>query len=250
MTNVTFEHCTRHARGAWPRWDGADMTHSAQGTTVAANGETISFTATRHVKRCVGGMETEVGVVLYRGKSCRELTADKWDDLRRNVRGEFKRIVELMANDPTPRDYFGTTRKDGVESGLTGPDWEPTDATRFYAQRLGDPKGGAMGFGSTREAALGDLAAREARNATQSAAATATVQLAASAAPDPRDTIQTDADGRQYIDMTPTWVEILPTLLVLHRDANAKGQASAFSELRRMAELADKYVAAQKALKA
>lgn len=52
----------------------------------------------------------------------------------------------------------------------------------------------------------------------------------------------------EYIDITPTWEGILPILLdrVEYGDFNAKDLAS--TELRRMAQLADKYVALQKQL--
>jgi hypothetical protein len=43
----------------------------------------------------------------------------------------------------------------------TGPDWEPTLSTRFFAQRLGDPKGGEFAFGSTPVDALSNLLRRE-----------------------------------------------------------------------------------------
>jgi len=49
-----------------------------------------------------------------------------------------------------------------------------------------------------------------------------------------------------FIDMTPTWEEILPTYLVILRDGNAQGQRSAIEELTRMAKLADAYVAEHK----
>lgn len=49
-----------------------------------------------------------------------------------------------------------------------------------------------------------------------------------------------------FIDVTPTWEEILPTLLTIHRDGNAAGQRAAIEELTRMAKLADAYVAERK----
>ena len=50
------------------------------------------------------------------------------------------------------------------------------------------------------------------------------------------------------IDLTPTWEQILPTLLVIHADAEtAKARETARTELRRMARLADLYVASQQA---
>lgn len=48
------------------------------------------------------------------------------------------------------------------------------------------------------------------------------------------------------VDLTPTWSEILPTLLTVYRDASPVGQGAALTELRRMAVLADLYVASQK----
>ena len=46
---------------------------------------------------------------------------------------------------------------------------------------------------------------------------------------------------KQYIDMTPTWRGILPSLLVLYN--NPSTRAVGLKELRRMADLADQYVA-------
>lgn len=62
-----------------------------------------------------------------------------------------------------------------------------------------------------------------------------------------RGGVRTDGEGRQFIDMTPTWSEILPTLLVLVTDGDSKGQAFAREELARAAGMADKFTAARKA---
>lgn len=49
------------------------------------------------------------------------------------------------------------------------------------------------------------------------------------------------------IDITPTWVEILPSLIALVRDgATAEARKVGEDELRRMARLADAYVVSQK----
>lgn len=45
------------------------------------------------------------------------------------------------------------------------------------------------------------------------------------------------------IDLRPTWVGILPSLLILVEDGNSTGRATAINELQRMARLADAYVA-------
>lgn len=51
-------------------------------------------------------------------------------------------------------------------------------------------------------------------------------------------------DKTEYIDFTPTWEAILPILLaVLTEGKTAKNRNEAAIELRRMAVLADKYVA-------
>lgn len=42
------------------------------------------------------------------------------------------------------------------------------------------------------------------------------------------------------IDMTPTWVGVLPMLLAAYENGSAKGRAIALEELQRMAKLADK----------
>jgi hypothetical protein len=49
------------------------------------------------------------------------------------------------------------------------------------------------------------------------------------------------------IDCTPTWVGILPYYLTVLQDGNEKGKEIARKELKRMAEIADLYVAMQKA---
>lgn len=49
------------------------------------------------------------------------------------------------------------------------------------------------------------------------------------------------------IDCTPSWVSILPMILVLLENGNAEGQLAAREELGRMARLADAYVAARAA---
>lgn len=46
----------------------------------------------------------------------------------------------------------------------------------------------------------------------------------------------------RYVDMTPSWTEILPTILVLLREGNEQGKATARSELIKMAGLADEAV--------
>ena len=49
------------------------------------------------------------------------------------------------------------------------------------------------------------------------------------------------------IDLTPTWAEILPALLLLLSNGTLEGRETAERELRRMAALATEYVA-QKSL--
>lgn len=48
------------------------------------------------------------------------------------------------------------------------------------------------------------------------------------------------------IDVTPSWSGILNTLLLLYTEGNADGRKAALSELQRMAEIADVYVASKK----
>ena len=48
------------------------------------------------------------------------------------------------------------------------------------------------------------------------------------------------------IDVTPTWEGIMPMLLVLYTNGNPQGRKDAEAELRRMAKLADLYVAEHK----
>ena len=48
----------------------------------------------------------------------------------------------------------------------------------------------------------------------------------------------------RYVDVTPTWREILPTLLALYEDGTCVGRMSALNELQRMADIADMTVKA------
>lgn len=48
---------------------------------------------------------------------------------------------------------------------------------------------------------------------------------------------------KAIIDMTPTWLGILPLLLAALENGTAEGRNAAMTELRRMAQLADRYVA-------
>lgn len=51
----------------------------------------------------------------------------------------------------------------------------------------------------------------------------------------------------ETIDMTPTWQGILPLLLAaVENGTTAETRNNAMTELRRMAQIADDYVAAQK----
>ena len=58
-----------------------------------------------------------------------------------------------------------------------------------------------------------------------------------------------ERNGKTYIDMTPTWAEILPALLMVLEDGTPKGRAEVKEELRRMAAIADLYVKSQKGVK-
>lgn len=62
------------------------------------------------------------------------------------------------------------------------------------------------------------------------------------------NTTQTLPDPPKYIDMTPTWVECCSMFrAILDGDSTPKGREYAWSEVYRMAGLADKYVAHAKA---
>jgi hypothetical protein len=51
----------------------------------------------------------------------------------------------------------------------------------------------------------------------------------------------------ETIDITPTWVGILPTLLAVYSSAGSpEGRNAAYKELLRMAKIADDAVARQK----
>ena len=49
---------------------------------------------------------------------------------------------------------------------------------------------------------------------------------------------------KRYVDITPTWLGILPSLLALYE--NSTTRSVGLKELRRMADLADRYVADHK----
>ena len=51
---------------------------------------------------------------------------------------------------------------------------------------------------------------------------------------------------KEYIDLTPTWSAVLPIYLAAYCNGTDKGRTAAETELRRMAELADKYNASLK----
>lgn len=95
---VSFDVVTFHARGAWPRWDGFDMTHSADGFVTLASGEIVSFACSRHHKP---GEGTDIAATLY-SASRRELTAAKWESIRAAVRSAFIGHVRTMAEGPRP----------------------------------------------------------------------------------------------------------------------------------------------------
>lgn len=167
---VSFDVVTFHARGAWPRFDGFEMTHSADGVATLADGSTVQFTATRHVK---AGSPTETVATLY-SAARRELTAARWEELRGMIRRAFTGHVRDMADGPrpasikpgtvapgaslptVPADAGDVVTVDGIESGATGPDWEPDAQSLFYAQNVETPA--LMAFGPSRAAALATLA--------------------------------------------------------------------------------------------
>lgn len=65
-------------------------------------------------------------------------------------------LPELMADALAPVDPDRDITENGVTSGLTGPDWEPSADMRFFAQSTDNDM--LMAFGATREAALAKLA--------------------------------------------------------------------------------------------
>lgn len=54
--------------------------------------------------------------------------------------------------------------------------------------------------------------------------------------------------GLQTIDCTPTWSGILPALLNVLENGTEEGKKVVYVELKRMAEIADKYVEYQKSI--
>ncbi len=51
------------------------------------------------------------------------------------------------------------------------------------------------------------------------------------------------------IDITPTWTSLLSLYLEVYENSNMEGRREAAAELRRMANLADKYVELKKRMK-
>jgi hypothetical protein len=51
----------------------------------------------------------------------------------------------------------------------------------------------------------------------------------------------------ETIDLTPTWLGVLPALLAAYENGTWRGKTIALEELTRMAKLADKYAAIGKA---
>ena len=62
-------------------------------------------------------------------------------------------------------------------------------------------------------------------------------------------TIQTDKDGNRFIDMTPTWPEALRMYRTLIENGTDEGKATAWAEMERMAELAQRYTELAKTAK-
>lgn len=121
---VSFEVVTFHARGAWPRFDGFDMTHSADGVATLADGSTVQFTATRHHK---AGAGCDMAVTLY-GKARRELTAARWDELRGMIRRAFVGHVRDMVDGPRPASIKPGTAAPGSALPPVPADVDATDA--------------------------------------------------------------------------------------------------------------------------
>ena len=49
------------------------------------------------------------------------------------------------------------------------------------------------------------------------------------------------AENARYIDMTPSWSDLLPALLAILSEGNAQGRRTARIELARMASAADQW---------
>jgi hypothetical protein len=59
----------------------------------------------------------------------------------------------------------------------------------------------------------------------------------------------TASNVRETIDITPTWQGILPAILMVLDNGSDAGKNIARDELKRMATLADRYVASQSTAK-
>lgn len=132
---------------------------------------------------------------------------------------------------PDPERPFGglwTIPADGgVEIGVTGPDWQPDAATRFYAQRdLGNGRT-LEAFGDTPEAARNALLAKEA----DAPAETISDEPAAGGLPEIKVT--------GTIDLTPKWAGLIRVFVAAIRDGTDEGRRIAIDELNRLAAFAD-----------
>lgn len=185
----------RHPRGAW-----GNRTHSFTGRLYVGRERIAFYAVRNFDRDAKTGERVSWDVALNRPGSNRELSGKKWEAARIAVKSEFRAAIEkALADDETAAraemvsreaaDDMGFTAapvtshpvtigtqetvadtlapavdpdrditENGVTSGLTGPDWEPTPDMRFFAQR--DDRGAEIGFGATREAAIGALAAR------------------------------------------------------------------------------------------
>lgn len=149
-------------------------------------------------------------------------------------------IATALVHDAIARAPDQTlTDDDGVTFGLTGADWEPDEATRYYAQR-GE---GVAYFAPTAIEARRLLAEAE-TNAKVAAEAEASADDVAEAI----DTLGAKVVG--MIDLTPTWVAVMPVFIMALESGTATGRAAAREELMRVAALADERNAMAAARKA
>ena len=56
----------------------------------------------------------------------------------------------------------------------------------------------------------------------------------------------TDTETTTFVDLTPNWEEMVNVLLMLYVNGDSEGRSTALAEFRKMAKLADAYVAEHK----
>lgn len=154
-----FGACNVVADGVATLDDGRRFRINATATRACRKGEIVL----RYLTEAKRGAEVPAAAMA----DVRAAALASFADLLAPMRAAFvaeaqARDAAYMAERAGKPDAGEVTSADGIESGHTGADWEPTDATRFYAQRDGVAEGGPFAFGPTRVAAIEALHKAEA----------------------------------------------------------------------------------------